>query len=472
MSLLRCLRIVILSLLFISCNQRIDVKSDKNEFYLHKNNETLYQNWLAPDIFYLSYSDKGSSSKQNREFDVPTNRDFLPFKVNVIEEKKYLILKSDSLELRVKKGNLNIDIFFENQEFASDYVDRREVANLKFDKKKGSFLFGDNFINFDSLILDNQIFKNVSSYVPNLYLSSNNFGIYKENFPNIEDRNPLNINNLLFIYGENNIDILKRYLAINSVDTNIISTTYIDEFFDNDESLKVLEPFLNSLLIQNNDNKLYPLFPISIYYPKDSLALKLNNHFLIGDRVLITDNVDSCYLPKGTWYNYKTKKLYNSKDGMYVSTHGSFDFFVKSGSVIPVKSREFNLDENVLFLEAFPGFLYSNKFYEKDPLTSSNISITNVLFSSTEEIMQLVLEKSEGDYIQDDRSVIIKIVASKKPKQLISSYGRSVTPLKNYTSKEEFINSSSGWLFDKKEKIIYIKSPLLVEEDTRFMAIF
>ncbi len=469
MDLIKFLSVFAFLLFFVGCNNSIEIKQNKDEILLSNNNETLYFKWLAPDIFYLSINQKNDSLKIHKEFNVPKNRDFLPFKIDVSEYDKYVLIKSDSLVLKIRKSNLAFDVHFENQEFASNFIDRRELANLKFNKKNKNFIFENenDFVSFDSELLEDEFFNGVSSYVPNLFLSSNNFGIYDEGL-NIID-NSTNSDKFLFVYGTSRFSILKRYLSVNNSSANRISNDAFDNILTKlDSSFYTLKPFINSLKIENNEIKLFPVFSLSSCFIDYK---NIRHHYLIGDKILISNDENGCFLPKGKWYNFSTKELYNIEKGEYVSSENQSNIFVKSGAVLPLVDNFFSGDE-ILFLEAFVGFSYINKINEFEINDSSKVFNRNVLITSTPEILQVVLEKPEGNYLPDDKTLVLKILRPDKPKSLIGSYGRSVLPLNYFASIKSFSEAESGWYFDKKNGFIYIKSKLLSKDDTRFMALF
>jgi alpha-glucosidase len=87
-----------------------------------------------------------------------------------------------------------------------------------------------------------------------------------------------------------------------------------------------------------------PLFrPLVLNYQDDSNTYNLDDQFMIGDDLLVAPILKPdvtrrlVYLPKGTWYDYWTNKVYSG--GTMISMEAPLDMvpmFVRGGAIIPM----------------------------------------------------------------------------------------------------------------------------------------
>jgi alpha-glucosidase len=104
--------------------------------------------------------------------------------------------------------------------------------------------------------------------------------------------------------------------------------------------------------------------PLFLMDQSDSNTLNLNDQFMCGDSILVAPVVQQgqtrrqVYLPRGDWYDYWNKQLYNG--GTYILYHAPLDtcpIFIKAGALLPNDRPQQYIGElapDVLVLEVYP----------------------------------------------------------------------------------------------------------------------
>lgn len=118
-----------------------------------------------------------------------------------------------------------------------------------------------------------------------------------------------------------------------------------------DECLQICKKFIQlryslishfyNLMYESNQKGLPIIKPLFFHYQDDLETHSINDQFLLGENILVApitrpqQTIRKVYLPKGKWYDFFTKEIYNG--GKYILTKadlGSIPIFVKAGSIL------------------------------------------------------------------------------------------------------------------------------------------
>jgi alpha-glucosidase (family GH31 glycosyl hydrolase) len=119
-----------------------------------------------------------------------------------------------------------------------------------------------------------------------------------------------------------------------------------------------LFPYIYTLAQQAEEHGWPLIRSLAILYPKDTLAIKQDYQFILGDRILsapVTNEIEGgkrddiskgrsswkVYLPDGNWYHYWSNKKYTGNSYYEVpASPGFLPVFVQEGKIIPTFNKE------------------------------------------------------------------------------------------------------------------------------------
>ncbi len=249
-----------------------------------------------------------------------------------------------------------------------------------------------------------------------------------------------------WVYGEYYESIIRRYLKLRYR----------------------LLPYLYTLFKEASE-KGYPIMrPLLFEYQDDPNTYTIDDEFLIGENLLIAPVLkEGCdkrlvYLPKGTWVDYWTHKVY--KGPTYVSIEAPLDkmpIFVKNGSIIPMQP-EMNYvgerDPDPLTLDVY---LLSGEasftLYEDDGVTLDYVK--GIYYERefrcrrTEDVIELEASETRGKYVPSRKSLVFKVnLVSSKPKGVLLNN----KILKAVSSLGDL---KEGWHYDPNRNILHVAVP-------------
>ena len=203
--------------------------------------------------------------------------------------------------------------------------------------------------------------------------------------------------------------------------------------------------------------------PLYYYYPEliDEPAYK--NEYYFGTELLVCPitkpkdsvmnrSVERIFLPRGTWYDFKTGKKY-AGDKRYISFFKDEDYpvYAKAGSIIPlamIDNNDLNNTDNPKGLEinVFPGASNVYKLYEDDGISSKyeqkdNV-ITSIEYTYASDNYNLNIHKEEGNsnLIPEKRNYKIRFRNTRKPeKVMVEANGEKLKEITSYTDENDFI---------------------------------
>ncbi len=207
--------------------------------------------------------------------------------------------------------------------------------------------------------------------------------------------------------------------------------------------------------------------PLYYYYPELFDEPNYRNEYYFGTELLISpitkkkDNVmnrtvEKIFLPKGTWYDFKTgKKFIGNK--RYISFFKDEDYpvFAKSGAIIPLAI----LDENInntnspskMEIDIFPGSSNVYRLYEDDGISSlykdGYYIISAIDFNYAPDNYSLSIHPVEGKtgIIPDYRDYTIKFRNTRLPEKInIDINSKLITDYKAYISDNDLVIEIKG----------------------------
>jgi len=118
------------------------------------------------------------------------------------------------------------------------------------------------------------------------------------------------------------------------------------------------------------------LRPLSYYDQTDKTVINHDEEFLFGDKILVSPVLRKksrsvkTYLPEGRWYDYRTNECYKGGDSYTIDAPlGSIPFFVKEGTVLPLREvmqYSWEKDPELLELNVYYGESMSESLLYED----------------------------------------------------------------------------------------------------------
>jgi alpha-glucosidase len=198
------------------------------------------------------------------------------------------------------------------------------------------------------------------------------------------------------------------------------------------------------------------------------------NTYEIGDQYMLGDNLMVCpvttkgavtrtvYLPKGNWFDYWTGKKYAGKQYVHVlAPLDTIPLFVKAGGIIPMQPEMKYFGEkkaDLITLDIFPEGKSTYNLYEDDGKTlayqQGKSAITKINASFIGQKLELTLTKPSGDFTPEIHHYLTKIHWNGAKPSALTENGKTITAVTN----EADLEKSSGWFYDAKSKIVWIKT--------------
>lgn len=192
--------------------------------------------------------------------------------------------------------------------------------------------------------------------------------------------------------------------------------------------------------------------------------------------------VEQLFLPKGTWYDFKTGKKFPGNK-RYVAFYKDEDYpvFAKSGSIIPLAILPENINDTNppenMEIHVFPGRSNIYKLYEDDGLSSLNEEgyyiITAIDYNYLANNYTLIIRPIEGKtgIIPKTRNYKIRFRNTREAEDVIAYINGTLIPIEHYTEDNDFIveakniSTTSQLTINCKGKDIEIDAVRLINED-------
>jgi len=192
--------------------------------------------------------------------------------------------------------------------------------------------------------------------------------------------------------------------------------------------------------------------------------------------------VEQLFLPKGTWYDFKTGKKFPGNK-RYVAFYKDEDYpvFAKSGSIIPLAILPKNINDTnppeSLEIHVFPGRSNLYKLYEDDGISRLNEEgfyiITAIDYNYLANNYTLIIRPIEGKagIIPKTRNYKIRFRNTREAEDVIAHVNDTEVPADYYTENNDFIvavdsvPTTSQLTINCKGKDIEIDAVRLINED-------
>ncbi len=234
--------------------------------------------------------------------------------------------------------------------------------------------------------------------------------------------------------------------------------------------------------------------PIYYYYPEIFDEPDYRNEYYFGSELLVSPitkpkdeimnrSVEKIFLPKGTWYDFKTgKKFIGNK--RYVSFFKDEDYpvFAKAGCIIPLAKLDENINNTnppkAMDIDIFPGSSNVYRLYEDDGISSlyeeGYYIITAIDFDYSKDNYVLSIHPVEGKtgIIPDYRDYFIRFRNTREPERVnVEINGEMITNYTSYTDENDFLVEIKG--VDTKKSLtvtcsgsnIEIEASRIINED-------
>lgn len=201
--------------------------------------------------------------------------------------------------------------------------------------------------------------------------------------------------------------------------------------------------------------------PLYYTYPELYYEPIYKNEYYFGSEMLvkpITKKQDSLmnrcveqiFLPKGTWYDFKTGKKFLG-DKRYVVFYRDADYpvFVKSGAIIPLAILPENLNDTNppagLEIHVFPGRSNIYKLYEDDGITRLNEEgyyiITAIDYNYLANNYTLIIRPLEGKsgIIPKNRNYKIRFRNTREAENVEAYINGNKIPIEKYATENDFV---------------------------------
>ena len=254
-----------------------------------------------------------------------------------------------------------------------------------------------------------------------------------------------------------------------------------------------LIPYLYTEAYKYHKTGLPLIQPLYYSYPEiyDEPAYK--NEYYFGSELLVKpitkkqDNimnrcVEQLFLPKGTWYDFKTGKKFPGNK-RYVAFYKDEDYpvFAKSGSIIPLAILPENINDTnppeALEIHVFPGRSNIYKLYEDDGLSRLNEEgyyiVTAIDYNYLANNYTLIIRPIEGKtgIIPNNRTYKVRFRNTREAEDVKAYINGTEIPIECYTEDQDFIvvakniPTTSQLTINCQGKDIEIDAVRLINED-------
>jgi alpha-glucosidase (family GH31 glycosyl hydrolase) len=211
-------------------------------------------------------------------------------------------------------------------------------------------------------------------------------------------------------------------------------------------------------------------------YQDDPNTYNIADQYLFGDNMMVCPvtvkgaQTRTIYLPRGTWFDYRTGKKYTGKQYIHILTPPDhLPIFVKAGSIIPMQPVMKYMDEkpvDVITLDVFPDRASEFKLYEDDGISlkyqQGEKAITQITMADNAGGRELQIKKPAGSFIPAPHTYLAKIHwdYDKEP-SLITENNATLKAADN----ADALDKTAGWYYDNATHLLWIKTSRSNRED-------
>jgi alpha-glucosidase len=239
-------------------------------------------------------------------------------------------------------------------------------------------------------------------------------------------------------YGE---DALRNFKKYDSLRYQLLPYIYTQAFIN----YKTGMPVMRALVLEHQD---------------DDNVYDISDQYMFGNALMICPvttkgaQTRTVYLPAGEWFDYWTGKKFEGKQFITaVCPLDSMPIFAKAGAIIPMQETMAYVGEkrqDKITLDIFPGADHSFNFYEDDGKSldyqRGDYVLTKIDLTSSKASVKIQIAKPEGKFQPSPHQFLLRIHSDKRPTSV----------WENGQFMNETGNKPEGWVYDLKEKIIWV----------------
>ncbi|MEG0799213.1 MAG: glycoside hydrolase family 31 protein [Bacilli bacterium] len=277
-----------------------------------------------------------------------------------------------------------------------------------------------------------------------LYIRYIQFGVYSPIFRLASDKG-VYYKREPWKWDVKTLNIVKDYTRIRH---KLVPYLYSENYKYSKKGIALIRP----LYYEYADIYYEPLYNEEYYFGSELLVCPITSKKdIIMDRV-----VQRLYIPKGTYYDYKTGKKFPG-DKRYVTFYKDEDYpvFAKSGSIIPMSIiNNDNLNDisspTNMEIQIFPGQSNSYNLYEDDGISNlykdGYYIVTNIDYNYRESNYTLIIRPVEGKsgIIPSVRNYKIKFRNTKYAQNVIVNINDYKVDHEKYVHDNDFIVEVKG----------------------------
>lgn len=264
-------------------------------------------------------------------------------------------------------------------------------------------------------------------------------------------------------------EIVKEYMQLRN---KLIPYIYSEAYRYHKDGLPIIQPLYYKNIEIYDD----ALFKNQYYFGKEFLICPITSK---KDQIM-NRVVHKFYLPKGTWYDFKTgKKFPGERSHVSFFKDEDYPVFVRSGAVIPMARSISNNPVSPTFLDIniFQGRSNVYELYEDDGTSNlykkGDYLKTAIDYNYQENNYTVIIRAVEGKagIIPDKRNYRIKFRNTRKTSDISINFDGTIMPFTSYEDERDFIievkdvNTIGQLTVICKGKAIEIDAVRLINED-------
>ncbi|MGO4918573.1 glycoside hydrolase family 31 protein [Maribacter spongiicola] len=206
--------------------------------------------------------------------------------------------------------------------------------------------------------------------------------------------------------------------------------TRIFKFYD--EFRYQLIPYLYSTAYQNHNTGKPLMRALVLDNQDDANTYEITDQYLLGESMMVCPVVDKgaktrvVYLPEGEWTNYWTKEVFQGKQHISVLCPlDQIPIFIKGGAILPMQESQNYIGEKEITnidLQLYPKGKSTFTLYADDGkslnYTSGEFATTEVNLEASDDIISVIINKSEGIYKSDLETYTVVLELKESPKSV------------------------------------------------------
>jgi alpha-glucosidase len=236
-----------------------------------------------------------------------------------------------------------------------------------------------------------------------------------------------------------------------------------------------LFPYLYNAFYQETQTGLPIMRPLFLYDPADAKAMDPtpageNNEFLYGEDLLVAPVVTDAefqrkvYLPKGTWFDFWSDKIYTGPKTITVPAPiDRIPMFAHGGAVVPMRQVAQYVGQvpiDPLTFEIYPEGHSSRQYYEDDGISHNYRKgvylLATVSVDDMPRSVKVMIAGREGTYNPPARSLVLKIHGFQSLPRRVELNGREV----NVQNSPDLLDKlKEGAAYDSDARAVVIKTP-------------